>query len=309
MIEVASTRRLGAQDKVDFWNELIGSTYSGMSVDPATTAFNASLSLWQLSELRMVRPVSTAAVVSRSPRSQARYATPQYILHTLTRGSATLHQRGRSVHLTEGDMVICASDETYRFDALTTHEMMVVEMDATALSSRLPNVDDFVARRISASLPGARLLRRFKESLWLEAREKLPAAQWQMHAGVLSDLIVASLDADELDPGTTGDALFKRMQNMIAERLGDFDLGPAELARELGVPLRTLQATTARAGTTVSRVITSLRLQRAAHLLVSQEARSITQIAFECGFSDPSHFARRFTQAFGTSPKKYQRLN
>ncbi len=32
----------------------------------------------------------------------------------------------------------------------------------------------------------------------------------------------------------------------------------------------------------------------------------ITQISYECGFSDPSHFSRRFKQHFSISPKQYQ---
>jgi AraC-like DNA-binding protein len=35
--------------------------------------------------------------------------------------------------------------------------------------------------------------------------------------------------------------------------------------------------------------------------------RSISEIAFEWGFSDLSHFGRRFKAAFGASPSEYRR--
>ena len=34
--------------------------------------------------------------------------------------------------------------------------------------------------------------------------------------------------------------------------------------------------------------------------------RSITDIALSWGFSDPSHFGRRFKQAYGMSPRDYR---
>lgn len=307
MIEVASTRRLDVYERLDFWNDLIGATYPGMSVDPASRNFNAQLSVWHLGDLRLVRPVSTPVIVTRKPRSQGPTANPTYLIHTLTKGHAVLDQRGRQAMLHEGDMAICASDEAYRFDAPSQHEMQVVEIDAATLAGRMPNIDDFVARGISGRLPGTRLVRRFIDSLWLEAREAMPETLRQIHAGVLSDLIVASLEASDVDQTPAGNALLIRMQDVIAERLGDFDLGPAELARDLEVPLRTLQAAAARNGTTVGRQIIWLRLQKAAKLLLIQPTRTVTDVALDCGFADPSYFARRFQEVFGTSPKRYQR--
>jgi AraC-like DNA-binding protein len=309
MIEVASVRRLDARDRLDFWNDLVGSTYPGMVVDSTLDALDARLSVWHLADLRMVKPYSSSAVVTRHVMSQGRQADPKYIVHTLTRGAARLDQRGRSAILEEGDMVICASDEYYRFDAATTHEMMVVEIDSAVLTGRMPNIDDFVAQRISGKLPGTRLLRRFMDSLWQEARESMPDKHWQMHAHILSDMIVASLEASDNEPAYRSDVMLTRMHNMIAERLDDFDFGPASLARDLGVAARTLQAAAARAGTTIGKMIMMHRMKKAVKLLTSQESKSVTQIAIECGFSDPSYFARRFQQTFGTSPKKYQRYN
>ena len=77
----------------------------------------------------------------------------------------------------------------------------------------------------------------------------------------------------------------------------------------LGIPLRTLQATAARAGTTIGKMITTHRLQRAAQLLLTRPDQPVTQVALDCGFADPSYFARRFQQALGTSPRKYRLCN
>lgn len=52
--------------------------------------------------------------------------------------------------------------------------------------------------------------------------------------------------------------------------------------------------------------IRMLRLNQALHLLKKGESPS-TSIAYECGFSDQSHFIRTFKHQFGLTPRDYQK--
>jgi AraC family transcriptional regulator, exoenzyme S synthesis regulatory protein ExsA len=56
-------------------------------------------------------------------------------------------------------------------------------------------------------------------------------------------------------------------------------------------------------GTSPGRWLLERRLQRAAHLL-RNTAMSITEIVFECGFENASHFCRAFKKNFGQSPSR-----
>ena len=49
----------------------------------------------------------------------------------------------------------------------------------------------------------------------------------------------------------------------------------------------------------------SLRLQRA-RLMLSCDARTISEIALECGFSTPSYFSSCFLDKYGTTPSAYR---
>ncbi|SMC40431.1 helix-turn-helix domain-containing protein [Novosphingobium sp. B1] len=309
MIEVISTRDLAPVERLDYWNDLIASTYQGMVVDAPRDRFDARLTVWQMGALRMVRPYSRAAVISRHADRSTRGTEQLMVAHLLTRGQARLEQRGRSVDLVEGDMVLCAAEEFYRFDTRTTHEMMVVEFDRRTLADRVPGIDDFVARRISGELASTRLAHRYMSSLWQEAPETLPPAHWQMHAGILGDIIASCIEGSRECTEASAGALLKRAESVILDRIGDATLGPSTLAAELGVPLRTLQATAAAAGTTLGALIMRRRLQCAAKRLVSVPLASVTMIALECGFADSAHFARRFQQHFGMTPTQYRRMN
>jgi len=58
-------------------------------------------------------------------------------------------------------------------------------------------------------------------------------------------------------------------------------------------------------GVGFSRFLSELRLNHAAYLLTNT-TQPITQICFECGFGNLSHFLRRFKQKFGVSPSDYR---
>lgn len=49
-----------------------------------------------------------------------------------------------------------------------------------------------------------------------------------------------------------------------------------------------------------------LRLEKAANIFVSNQEISITQVAFDCGFTSNAIFSRLFKQHFGISPKEFR---
>jgi len=59
-----------------------------------------------------------------------------------------------------------------------------------------------------------------------------------------------------------------------------------------------------------ARELYDCRLRRAQRLLCDKrfDGLGIAEIAWNCGFSEPSHFTRRFRDRFGSTPSAY-RLN
>jgi len=84
---------------------------------------------------------------------------------------------------------------------------------------------------------------------------------------------------------------------------------PAKIAHRLGVSLRLLQKVFAHRGETVMGQLWQERVSRAARLLSAPEAadRSITDIAFACGFNDSSHFGRVFAERMGMAPSRWRK--
>ena len=56
-----------------------------------------------------------------------------------------------------------------------------------------------------------------------------------------------------------------------------------------------------------ARYLRHKRVQKAAALLAADPARSITDIAFDCGFSSSQHFSSVFRQLTGKTPRASRR--
>lgn len=79
-------------------------------------------------------------------------------------------------------------------------------------------------------------------------------------------------------------------------------------AREAGFsPFHFHRIFTAITGETPQIFLTRLRLERAANILIKSPAISITEIAFTCGYSSASAFARAFKRYFGIPAGDYAR--
>lgn len=88
----------------------------------------------------------------------------------------------------------------------------------------------------------------------------------------------------------------------------NFDNPPAldELARQVGLNRSQLNALFRRVfGDTVFGMVRKARLECARKMLEDGN-RTVTEVAYECGFSSPSHFTGSFSKHFGTTPKQYQ---
>jgi AraC-like DNA-binding protein len=89
----------------------------------------------------------------------------------------------------------------------------------------------------------------------------------------------------------------------IRRRAGEQGLDPAGVAKHLGMSVRYLHQLLESTGRTFSQHLIEQRLERArAELCKPDCGLKIADIAFACGFSDISHFNRRFRHAFGDTP-------
>jgi AraC-like DNA-binding protein len=102
-----------------------------------------------------------------------------------------------------------------------------------------------------------------------------------------------------------------RLRAAIDSQLTNPALDPAVAAAAAGVSVRYANAVLADESTSVARLILTRRLERCRQALcdVAQARRSISDIAYSWGFSDMTHFGRRFRATYGLLPSEYRKAH
>lgn len=97
----------------------------------------------------------------------------------------------------------------------------------------------------------------------------------------------------------------------LLENLHSPNLNCEEIAVACGLSSRHLTRIFAQENTTPKQYLICKRLERAAQLLKSKEKAylNISEIAYQCGFSNQAHFSRAFKIFTGVNPKEYRELN
>jgi signal transduction histidine kinase/ligand-binding sensor domain-containing protein/DNA-binding response OmpR family regulator len=139
---------------------------------------------------------------------------------------------------------------------------------------------DELAARIANLIEQRRLLReRFRHEIVLKPR----------------DITVTPVDEQFLN----------RVMTIVEEHMADSDLDTDAMARELFLSRmqlhRKLKALT---GQSPHDFLRAMRLQRASELL-RHRAGNVSEIAYEVGFNNLSHFAKSFREQFGKSPSEF----
>ncbi|MGB3440492.1 MAG: helix-turn-helix domain-containing protein [Actinophytocola sp.] len=131
--------------------------------------------------------------------------------------------------------------------------------------------------------------------------------------GAASIELARALIGTAVDDGAGRDlveqTLVTQVRAYVRQHLREPDLSPTSIAIALAISPRHLYRVCAAAGLRLEQWIIDLRLEHAKAELASQDAarRSIATVARQWGFTDPTHFTRRFRAAYGMLPSEWRR--
>ena len=100
------------------------------------------------------------------------------------------------------------------------------------------------------------------------------------------------------------DEWLQKVYQLVAEHYHDAEFGTATAAKMLFMSERSLQRRFKSASSrTLKDYLTEVRLETACEQLLAGE--KISEVAFNCGFNDPSYFSQKFRLYFGLPPSKF----
>jgi AraC-like DNA-binding protein len=295
-----------------FWVDTLCSELVELRVESRSSdAFEA----WLLQ--KALGPVKLNFIYTRDPqdvwRTQAAinrssHESRFYLIY-VRNGRFTFDHYDRSFAVGTNECVLIDSTEPYYFRSSEFAAGTSIQIPHKWLSSWIALPKERVGQVVTGTTPwGTALL------ATLAALEPKSIEQLALPGEVVSEQI-ASLLTLAISPSSRPDVSKRRnllpdVQHCLREHAHDETLTPAAVAQMHGISKRYLHALFAKAGTTFSRELMNVRLERALRHLGDARFRDLTvsEIAWRCGFTDSSHFARRFVQRYGISPRAHRRV-
>lgn len=306
-----TTRTIPEHERLSRWREAFGRAVVHLDFEPLGDApFHAEAVLHALPGVRIALLKGSAA---RYRRTKVLCAdgddAVSLIISRRRRWIAS--QRGRDVALGCGDgIALLHAEPAVGIRSAGSHLVVVVPREA--LAARVADVENATMHLISRRTEALQLLMAYLQLVskdphlgTSELRESVAA-----HVQDLTALAITAHQAiGDSGCGAVAAARLETALNRIGERFEDPALDVATVAQSLGISSRYLQRLLEMAGTSFTERVTELRLQRVFALLSGgEDGRSISDIAYEAGFSDLSHFNRLFRARFGDTPSGVRRL-
>jgi AraC-like DNA-binding protein len=290
------------------WNDIVGSAFSGCVVDAEAPQFEAALGACRIDNLGFVKIRAQASSVRRWQRDAPGRRSGAALLHLQAAGTGINRQGRRELTINAGEGAICDPDQAYGIDFLTPYEMFVLELPAQNILLRQPGFDLERTAGMAIDSNRVKLLLAFIQAAWEQWALLADDADWrECVSRIALDLALRAIGQSvEMDICGAPAELRRLVLEHVRANITDPSLRTSAIAKALHVSPRSVQNVFERLSTTASAFILEQRLRRAAERLRTERGKvSITQIAYDSGFSDSAYFSRCFQKTYGLSPRNY----
>jgi AraC family transcriptional activator of tynA and feaB len=309
---VLDSQTIPERDRVEVLNSAFSSSEVPQSVTYETNGpIRHRMDLFNLGAgTHLLRNVGTGLRIVRGPGHVRMSAPEQLAVYMQTSGRGLLAANGACSVSDPGRLSLLDTTRPYTYwqPGDSKHKVLLID-------PRLLGLPMDAIRRAGPS-PRASPLYELVQAHFArlcENQAELPPAAMAM-LGRASVQLVRALIATAADDVRQHEAmqatLFLRITMYIDAHLHDRDLNTDRIAAAHNISSRQLYKLWARAGydLTPSQWIIQRRLERARNQLTDLDPQltSIAAIAYGCGFSNMSHFGRRFREAYGISAHEWR---
>lgn len=314
METIFSTQRIHRRDKFDYWHSVACKQIVDHDSRPeARLSFDAEIELDTLGNLELILFNNSPMQISHTVAHASRIKSDHLFVCRQLSGSVLLEQETREIALDAGSVVLLDPLLPYSGKFLQGSKMLVVKVPRRELETRLGKIRNMVARLIKPA--------RAEDRLTSVVMGMLPSLASQMSS--ISDQLVGNhvldLIAMSLAKAVEGARprvsrskalLLLNIRAVVDASLSDPSLNPQTVADSVGVSVRYANEVLEEHNTSLSRLILARRLARCRCALEdpAQANRTVSEIAYSWGFSDLTHFGRRFKQAYQILPREARAL-
>lgn len=305
------TEDLPRQERAEAYQSLVSqNSSSSVATFEDSSTFRARMHLFELGPGRVFNVEASGNTLRRTPRMARQVDDPVIALALPTRSRNRMTWDGGHRLLDPGDLLLVdlAASYEYGWNGVGDSYAFQVDLDQLAVS-----MDD--VRRAAPRLPESPLYLLVRDHI-ARVTGQAPELAGDVGAAELGRatvelmraLILSAGGGDRAQSEAQHGALAAGIQRYVTANVRDPDLSPRQIAAANGISLRTLYSVFDELGTSLEQSIIGQRLDGARRRLADPGAASLTiaAIAAEWGFTNQSHFSKRFRQAFGTTPREWR---
>jgi AraC-like DNA-binding protein len=280
--------------------------------DPSADV-HARIDLWDFGAASLLHQSGSGMRLTRAP-AQLRLAAPERVsLSLLSRGRWEYTQHGHTSNVDSDRPELVLTDLTASLDYIRSGEggshSFMVDFDELSLPA---DVIRKAAPQIRSS-PLYDLVRGHIAQLDYIAGQLSGPARTMVGTAtteLIRALIAGAAQDAALHNEAMADSLPTRITMYVQKHVTEPDLSPARIAQAHNISVRHLYNTWAERDLSLAQWIMFERLEAARRELVKPgaQAQTIAAIARRCGFTDATHFSRRFRDAYGMSPREWRQL-
>ncbi|MFJ3922290.1 helix-turn-helix domain-containing protein [Streptomyces sp. NPDC090022] len=312
----ASSTDVPAGDRFDWWCDVVDRTIAPFTLLTSHTHdYRARLRDVDLGTTRVTWSSFAPLRAVRSPAHIRRADPETYTLVMVNGGPLQASQRRNEAAVDTGGLVLF--DTSYPLEVCYPGghgpcESTFLTLPKSVFPLPAGRTDRLLSRPLSpAGVPGA-LLCRYLTTVIGRAGELTPAATYRL--GTVALDLAAALVADHLDATpelpseTRRQVLLARIHAFIDGHLGDPDLGPAGIAAQHHMSIRSLHLLFRPEPETVSATIRRRRLERCRRDLADPRllGHPIAALVARWGFQQPADFSRAFRRTYGITPREFR---
>jgi AraC family transcriptional regulator, positive regulator of tynA and feaB len=310
LIKQWSTDSVAERQRLGFWMDSICESFLEMKAQPVGDAsFYGSIEQSALDEIMINEVRGSPQEVRRDRLATSRSSADYYYLITQLGSPWSVHHAGHESQLQPGDSVLIDSRLTYEFGFPGGLHNLSIQMPMTWVHRWLPDPDSAIGRRIDGSQGWGAALRAYKEALTPQfaVNPGLPKALLSEQLGSLMSLAYGAVPVAQ----SPLNGAYQRCVKKMHECLEDTNLVASVVAKDCAISLRSLHRAFAIEGKTFASVLLEMRLTQAERMLGDHRFAKLTiaDVASRCGYAEPSHFAKQFSQRSGKTPGLYRSLS
>ena len=313
MEKIFSTADVHPRDRFNYWHDVACRTIVSHEAKPESRhTFNAEMWLGKFADVELVLFENSPMAVSHTSVHCAQARSDELFVCREVAGTLALDQAGRETVLHPGGITLLDPLLPYSARFSSASRLLVLKVPRRDLEARLGKTSDVIMRPLQPTEAEQGFLSAFLAMLPAHAGT-IDSPTGELVKALAVDLIAVSfarlLERQEPRLSCARSFVLVKVRSTIEARLTDPALDSATAAAAAGVSVRYANVLLDEEGTSIARLILSRRLERCRSAFAdpSQNHRTISEIAFGWGFSDMTHFGRRFKAAYGQLPSAFRR--